>query len=62
MKLGAIPILYFDRIARGDMRPEDWYAEAADVGLDGVELYDRFVLHAASGATTPTGTPPDGGA
>ena len=43
MKLGAIPILYFDRIARGEMRPEDWYAEAADVGLDGVELYDRFV-------------------
>lgn len=43
MKLGAIPILYFDRIGRGDMRPEDWYAEAAEVGLDGVELYDLFV-------------------
>jgi sugar phosphate isomerase/epimerase len=25
------------------MRTEDWYAEAADVGLDGVELYDAFV-------------------
>ncbi len=43
MKLGAIPILYFDRIFRGEMRPEEWYAEAAGVGLDGVELYDRFV-------------------
>lgn len=43
MKLGAIPILYFDKIARGEMGPEDWYAEAADVGLDGVELYDLFV-------------------
>ena len=43
MKLGAIPILYFDRVNRGMMSPEDWYAEAADVGLDGVELYDAFV-------------------
>ena len=43
MKLGAIPILYFGQIARGEMRAEDWYAEAAGVGLDGVELYDLFV-------------------
>jgi sugar phosphate isomerase/epimerase len=43
MKLGAIPILYFEQIGRSEMRPEDWYVEAADVGLDGVELYDRFV-------------------
>jgi len=43
MKLGAIPILYFARIARGEMSPEEWYAEAGDVGLDGVELYDAFV-------------------
>ena len=43
MKLGAIPIHYFGRIAQGQMTPEDWYAEAADVGLDGVELYDAFV-------------------
>jgi sugar phosphate isomerase/epimerase len=43
VKLGAIPILYFGKIARGEMRPEDWYAEAGDVGLDGVELYDLFV-------------------
>ena len=43
MKLGAIPILYFDRIFRGEMQPEAWYAEAAQAGLDGVELYDRFV-------------------
>ena len=45
MTLGAIPILYFDRMTRGEMTPEDWYAEAADVGLDAVELYDRFVGH-----------------
>jgi sugar phosphate isomerase/epimerase len=43
VKLGAIPIHYFVSIGRGEMRPEDWYAEAAEVGLDGVELYDRFV-------------------
>ena len=43
MKLGAIPILYFERVWRGEMRPEEWYAEAADVGLEGVELYDSFV-------------------
>ena len=43
MKLGAMPILYFGRIARGEMRAEEWYAEAADVGLEGVELYDAFV-------------------
>lgn len=43
MKLGAIPILYFGRIVGGEMSPEEWYAEAADVGLDGVELYDLFV-------------------
>ena len=43
MKLGGVPILYFGRMARGEMTPEDWYAEAADVGLQGVELYDQFV-------------------
>jgi sugar phosphate isomerase/epimerase len=43
VKLGAIPILYFGKMASGAMRPEDWYAEAADVGLDGVELYAPFV-------------------
>ncbi len=44
MKLGAIPILYFDKVFRGEMLPESWYAEAAEVGLDGVELYDSFVV------------------
>jgi sugar phosphate isomerase/epimerase len=43
MKLGAIPILYFGKIVRGEMSAQDWYAEAAEVGLDGVELYDVFV-------------------
>ncbi len=43
MKLGAIPILYFGPIARGQMTTGDWYAEAADIGLDGVELYEAFV-------------------
>jgi sugar phosphate isomerase/epimerase len=43
VKLGAIPIHYFDKVFRGEMLPEQWYAEAVDVGLDGVELYDRFV-------------------
>jgi len=43
MKLGAIPILYFARLSSGEMVPEDWYAEASAVGLDGVELYDMFI-------------------
>ena len=43
MNLGAIPILYFGRMVGGEMSPEEWYAEAADVGLDGVELYDLYV-------------------
>ena len=52
MKLGAIPILYFGHMTRGEMTPEDWYTEAADVGLDGVELYDMYLGEWSEAAVT----------
>ncbi len=43
MKVSCIPICFFRQILNKEMLLVEWLDMAADVGLDGVEMYDRFL-------------------
>jgi len=43
MKTSCIPICLFQKITSGEMSFVEWLDMAAEVGLDGIEMYDRFL-------------------
>ena len=43
MKLSCIPICFFGELYNGDMTLSEWIHMAAEIGLDGIELYRPFV-------------------
>ena len=43
MKMSCIPICFFRKMLEGEMSLLDWLDMAAEVGLDGIEMYDRYL-------------------
>lgn len=42
MKISIIPLCYGREFSEGTMSHEDWFKEAVELGLDGVELYEPY--------------------
>jgi len=43
MKVSCIPICFFREMQDGQLSLAEWLDMAADIGLDGIEMYDKFL-------------------